>query len=107
MQSAFIERRAHFSNTLPMANAGRSSDSLLVKRLIKEGKYIKHYPGERWCVWDMKNRINKLILDDVVHNERYNGKNYEVHSAWRHTTRLMIKLNQIRLHEWYFDKLKE
>lgn len=90
-----------------MANAGYSSDCILLTKLIQEQKQIKILPTDNDVEIIIKNKLNNLVLNDVISNFSLNDKKYLTHSAWEHKSKVLIKINQIRIKNWYFSKLKE
>jgi hypothetical protein len=91
-----------------MANAGHSKDNKLVKQLLKTGKILPINYNEPDFVTKIKLLINDLVLNDKILTRTLPwGKHekYEYHSAWERQTKVMIKINQIRIRNWYFNKL--
>ena len=89
-----------------MANAGYSNDKKLIRSRMDSGKLIKLYPDDDKLQIIFKNYINNLISNDVITNEFYCGKNYLVHSSWKYVCKTLIKINQLRIKNWYFKEIK-
>ena len=87
-----------------MANAGYSADNKFIDQAIKVGKLIAINPDEHPIIQDFKNRINVLLLNDKVIPHKFHGKTYYHHTAYC-DNKLLIKINQIRMKKWFWDKL--
>jgi len=88
-----------------MANAGYSADKKFITEAIQSGKLLTINKSEQPIIQIFKEKINNLLLNDVVRTETWNGKKYDVHSAWGDKYNLLIKMNQIRQKNWFWDRL--
>jgi len=89
-----------------MANAGNSKDCLLISNLIKLGNTIKIYDNDHFCAIKIKTLINNLIESDRITNKTYNSKiKYVYHSAWEKKHKILIKINQIRVNNFYYKDI--
>jgi len=90
-----------------MADAGFSSDYLLVRELIQNGKTLEINKDD--CHLDklIKAKINDVIVNDIVTKHYDSSMKYEYywHTAYNRVFKLMIKINRIRQRNWYFKKL--
>ena len=78
----------------------------LVHELINKGKLLIISESEDCIVRSIKSKINDVIKNDIVTNERWNGHKFKHHSAWTKLDNLLIKINHIRQRNWYFKKLE-
>lgn len=91
-----------------MSNAGNSSDAILFDKKIKGDILVLYVKGESCHQRTLKHMMNDVLFtDEVKLGPSYNGKSYHYHTAWCKKSRLLIKMNQYRLHNWYFLPLKE
>lgn len=88
-----------------MADAGYSADNKLVVKLINEGKFIPIAQDDLPIVKEIKSKINNLVAEDKPKNSCYMGKTYIYHTAFEKMTRVLIKINQIRQKNWFFEKV--
>lgn len=88
-----------------MANAGYSNDNKLVTRLIKTGKQLSMNPTDPPYLVYIKTLINDLVINDVPEPHTWQGKKYYSHSAWVRSTKVLIKINQIRQRNWYWKNI--
>jgi hypothetical protein len=88
-----------------MANAGNHGDTKLLKFMIKEGRLLKVYEIDHPIAKRIKFRFNDLVINDQTSHYRYNGKNYNTHSAWNRMDVTLIWVNQLRLKHWWFEPL--
>jgi hypothetical protein len=88
-----------------MANAGYSSDCKLVRNSIDEGNLLTIHESEHPISKRFKSALNELILNDKSYHYKYGGKTYYSHSAWSESEKILIKINQLRLKYWYWEKI--
>jgi hypothetical protein len=88
-----------------MADAGYSADKKFIAEAIRSGKLLHSTKEEHPIIQSFKHRINFLLLDDVLTPHKYDGKKYYSHSAWGGMYQLLVKMNQIRMKNWFWDKL--
>lgn len=88
-----------------MANAGYSADNKFITEAIRSGKLIAINPNEHPLIQIFKEKINNLLLNDVVTPYKHSGRTYYSHSAWSNDGKVLIKINQIRQKNWFWDKL--
>ena len=85
-----------------MANAGRHSDTVLLKKMIKYGLVLKINEGDHPVIVNIKIRFNNVVLNDYAENRSYNGRKYIWHSAWNKCDSVVMRVNQIRQKNWQF-----
>jgi len=89
-----------------MANAGYSADKKFISQCIRDNKLLVIKPEEHPIIQDFKQRINVLLIEDEIKwYPSFNGKKYAVHTAWGRKYQLLIKINQIRMKNWFWDRL--
>ena len=88
-----------------MADAGFSSDNKLIRNMIRENKLLNINSDDVGFIVDIKQRMNNLILEDTIKNSSFCGRKTEYHTAWGKSYRLLIKINQIRQKNWYFNPI--
>lgn len=86
-----------------MTNAGFSSDYKLFRKLMDDDVLIKIHKDDDALAVLIKTKMN-IVLQEPEHLSQWNYDEY----LKQHYTRkkLIIKINQIRQKNWYFDKLK-
>jgi hypothetical protein len=89
-----------------MANAGDSYDNVLIHKLIQEGRTLPIKESDDPIAIQIKEKINRVILEDETSNRNYNGYKYVSHTAYNRTFKLVIKINRIRQRNWYYKKLE-
>lgn len=89
-----------------MANAGEGMDTKLLKKFIRKRYYIPLLESDNDIDIQIKNIMNNLIENDEVQTKTYNSTKYEWHSAWQKLSRVLIKINQLRVNNFYYKPLK-
>lgn len=90
-----------------MADAGFSADKKFVDKYLHENKYVPIQPDDNPIVIEIKNNINDVIKNDKLIPKSYNNHKYYYHTAWENKYgKLLIKINQLRVKNWFWDKLK-
>jgi len=88
-----------------MANAGYSADKKFITEAIRSGKLLDVKSTEQPLIQIFKEKINFLIKNDDITAHKFDGKKYYSHSAWGGMYQLLVKMNQIRMKNWFWDKL--
>jgi hypothetical protein len=89
-----------------MTNAGFSPDCKIIKETLSNGKFLKVNDSDTPLEIKIKVMINRLVLDDETINRTYgNGVKYQYHSSWSKIYSVLIKINQLRLKNWFFKPI--
>jgi len=88
-----------------MGNNGNSNDKKFITEAIYGGKLLRINKNEPCVTRIIKEKINFLIINDRVTTIKHNGKKYDTHSAYYGMYKLLIKINRLRLKNWFWDKL--
>lgn len=84
-----------------MANAGFHPDTKLLKHMIRQRLYLRWSVDDNKVVRYAKDNFNALVFDDQIKTHRWNGKDYDSHSAWDKMYNVLTKVNQLRTRHWY------
>ena len=84
---------------------GSSSDCKLMKKAISSGKCLKVNDTDTSLEIKFKTMINHLVLEDELIYYNFNGKKISYHSSYRKKSKVLIKINQLRLKNWFFKPI--
>ena len=91
-----------------MSNAGNSADAVLFKKKVLANKLVLYVKLECCHQRTLKHMMNDFLLtDEIKQGPSIMGKTYHYHTALYNKEKLLTKMNQYRLRNWYFEPLRE